>query len=49
MPIPGLIGFIAFALETWAMWQTSLLLLSPFVEGEGKTLADQFHHDYACL
>jgi hypothetical protein len=52
MPIPGLIGFIAFALETWAMWQTSLLLLSPFVEGESKpprTSADQWHHDYACL
>jgi hypothetical protein len=34
MPIPGLVGFIAFGIETWTMWQTSLLLLSPFVEGE---------------
>jgi hypothetical protein len=49
MPAPGLIGFIAFALETWAMWQTSLLLLAPFVEGERKSSADLWHHDYACL
>jgi hypothetical protein len=34
MPLPGLIGFIAFGIETWTMWQTSLLLLAPFVEGE---------------
>jgi len=52
MPLPGLIGFIAFALETWAMWQTALLLLAPFVEGEAstpKTPADQSLHDYSCL
>jgi hypothetical protein len=34
MPAPGLIGFIAFGIETWTMWQTALLVLSPFVEGE---------------
>jgi hypothetical protein len=49
MPALGLIGFIAFALETWAMWQTSLLILSPLVEAESNTTPDQFHHDYACL
>jgi hypothetical protein len=31
------------------MWQTSLLLLSPFVEGESGSDADRFHRDYACL
>jgi hypothetical protein len=34
MPVPGLLGFIAFGIETWTMWQTALLLLSPFVEAE---------------
>jgi hypothetical protein len=40
MPVLGLVGFIAFGIETWTMWQTSLLLLSPFVEGERHTPSD---------
>jgi len=49
MPLPGLLGFIAFGIETWTMWQTTLLLLSPFVEGERRTAADADVHSYACL
>jgi hypothetical protein len=49
MPIPGLLGFIAFGLETWAMWQTSLLLLAPFVEGERGAAEDPSLVAYGCL
>jgi hypothetical protein len=34
MPVAGLMGFVAFGIETWAMWQTSLVVLSAFVEAE---------------
>ena len=49
MPVPGLVGFIAFGLETWAMWQTMLLLLARFVEGERATEGDQGLSRYGCL
>jgi hypothetical protein len=49
MPLPGLLGFIAFALETWTMWQTTLLLFSPVVEGERRTLHDRSLYLYGCL
>ena len=49
MPLPGLIGFIAFGIETWTMWQTSLLLLAPFVEGERRQPGDQTLRDYSCF
>ena len=47
MPVMGLIGFPAFALETWAMWQTALLVLSWFVEGENEE--DRVVRAYACV
>ncbi|HUO07109.1 MAG TPA: hypothetical protein VM008_02165 [Phycisphaerae bacterium] len=47
MPVLGLIGFPAFALETWAMWQTTLLVLSWFVEGEGE--GDRTVKVHACV
>ncbi len=49
MPVMGLIGFPAFALETWAMWQTALLVLSWFVEGEGEGEWDGVMREYACV
>jgi hypothetical protein len=49
MPVPGLLGFIAFGLETWTMWQTALLVLAPYVEGERGTPADQRLALYSCL
>ena len=49
MPVPGLIGFIAFGIETWTMWQTALLLLSPFVEGERGSAADEEAKRLACV
>ncbi len=49
MPVPGLLGFIAFGLETWAMWQTSLLLLAPFVEGESRAPEDRTLATFGCL
>ena len=49
MPIPGLLGFIAFGIETWTMWQTSLLILSPFVEGEKNTAGDEVVAKYGCI
>jgi hypothetical protein len=49
MPVPGLAGFIAFGLETWAMWQTSLLLLAPFVEGERGAARDRGAALHGCL
>lgn len=50
MPLLGLLGFIAFGIETWTMWQTSLLILSPFVEGEQRSKpADAQAADYACV
>jgi hypothetical protein len=50
MPLLGLIGFIAFGIETWTMWQTALLLLAPFVEGERlDSPADQVLHERSCF
>ena len=49
MPVPGLIGFIAFGIETWTMWQTTLLFLSPFVEGERGTAADEALATFSCV
>jgi hypothetical protein len=52
MPVPGLIGFIAFGIETWTMWQTTLLLLAPFVEGERRRdehLGDRQLWTYGCF
>ena len=49
MPVPGLIGFIAFGIETWTMWQTSLLVLSPFVEGERRIQEDEAGFNYSCF
>ncbi|HVT79748.1 MAG TPA: hypothetical protein VHM90_03750 [Phycisphaerae bacterium] len=49
MPVPGLIGFVAFGIETWTMWQTALLLLSPFVEGERKTGGDRYLNELGCF
>jgi hypothetical protein len=49
MPIPGLFGFIAFGLETWTMWQTALLFLAPFVEGERGAAEDRTLAAYGCL
>jgi hypothetical protein len=46
MPVPGLIGFIAFGIETWTMWQTTLLVLAPFVEGER---GDRYMREWACV
>ena len=47
MPVMGLIGFPAFALETWAMWQTALLVLAWFVEGVGQ--GDGVVKEHACV
>jgi hypothetical protein len=49
MPVPGLAGFIAFGIETWTMWQTTLLLLSPFVEGERQKPEDAPTAEYTCI
>lgn len=49
MPVPGLVGFIAFGIETWTMWQTALLILAPFVEGERDQPSDQYINKYACV
>jgi hypothetical protein len=49
MPVPGLVGFIAFGIQTWTMWQTALLLLAPFVEGERHSPADQTLAAYGCV
>jgi hypothetical protein len=49
MPVPGLAGFIPFGVETWAMWQFSLLLFARGVEGERKTPEDANLHDYGCF
>ena len=50
MPLPGLLGFIAFGIETWTMWQTALLILSPFVEGERRaTPGDAAVATYGCF
>ncbi len=49
MPLPGLVGFIAFGIETWTMWQTALLLLSPFVEGEQYSPSDLTAQTFACI
>jgi hypothetical protein len=49
MPVPGLLGFIAFGIETWVMWQFSLTLLAPLVEGEGHTPADLHLHHHGCF
>jgi len=49
MPLMGLIGFIAFGIETWTMWQTMLLVLSPFVEGERGTGADEALARFGCV
>jgi len=49
MPVPGLIGFIAFGIETWTMWQTSLLLLGWLVEGEGNRPADRTLQTVSCM
>jgi len=49
MPAAGLIGFIAFGIETWAMWQASLLILAPFVEGEQHAAGDEALAVYSCV
>jgi hypothetical protein len=49
MPVPGLLGFIAFGIQTWTMWQTSLLLLSPLVEGERQAAQDRTLATLACI
>jgi hypothetical protein len=50
MPVPGLIGFIAFGIETWTMWQTALIFLAPFVEGErGDGPTDVWLREHACV
>jgi hypothetical protein len=49
MPVPGLLGFISFGFQTWVMWQTSLILLSPFVEGERGTEADKSLAENSCF
>jgi len=49
MPVLGLFGFIAFGIETWTMWQTALLLLSPFIEGERGTAEDRYLQELACF
>ncbi len=49
MPIPGLAGFIPFGFETWAMWQFSLLILAPAVEGELGLAGDANRRDYGCF
>ena len=49
MPAIGLVGFIAFGLETWAMWQTALLVLGRFVEGEGGRGRTGCTREYGCL
>jgi hypothetical protein len=49
MPVPGLLGFIAFGIQTWTMWQTALLLLSPFVEGEQNSKPDMILQSYTCF
>ncbi len=49
MPVPGLIGFIAFGIETWTMWQTALLVLAPFVEGERDAVGDVYIQQYSCI
>ena len=47
MPALGLVGFIAFGIETWSMWQTGLLVLGQFVEGEGE--GDAGLREYGCI
>ena len=49
MPVPGLVGFIAFGIETWVMWQTSLLVLGWLVEGEGRTGEDEAIREELCF
>ena len=49
MPVPGLVGFIAFGIQTWTMWQTSLLVLSPLVEGERATPDDRALAERLCF
>jgi hypothetical protein len=49
MPVPGLLGFIAFGIETWTMWQTALLILAPFVEGERATATDAAAQREMCI
>jgi hypothetical protein len=49
MPVPGLFGFISFGFQTWVMWQTSLIVLAPFVEGERGTAEDRAYRDWTCF
>lgn len=50
MPVPGLLGFISFGVETWVMWQFGLLALSPLVEAanQGRAPGNAIY-DYGCL
>ncbi len=50
MPVPGLLGFISFGVETWVMWQFGLLILSPCVEAArpGTAVGDAVH-EFGCL
>jgi hypothetical protein len=49
MPLPGLVGFIAFGIQVWVMWQTSLLVFGSVVEGEGQSVEDQRLRDEGCF
>ncbi len=49
MPVMGLIGFVAFGIETWTMWQTALLIFARFVEGERGERRDQGLYQLGCL
>ena len=49
MPVLGLIGFVAFGIETWAMWQTALLVLGHFVEGERGGGSDEWTGRWSCV
>lgn len=50
MPLPGLAGYLGFGPEIWVMWQFSLLLIGPLVEGEQPGHdADRAWRDDGCL
>ncbi len=46
MPVLGLAGFPAFGVEVWVMWQFSLVLLHPIVEGERRRDDGGEHRDF---
>ena len=46
MPVLGLAGFPAFGVEVWVMWQFSLVLLHPIVEGECRRDDGGEHRDF---